>query len=520
MKKKVSIVNFYCSEKGKSLDNKQVFQHVVDALAKSESKNNSKKMLWFYDKILQATPERQRKLIPELDEVLNFNTREQRLISYEKVIRELMCDAINGVFEQSKLTAADIDFVIVTSSVGLTMPSAASIVANSFNFGDHLVTLNLGGMSCSSGLAALDAGMRFLKSENKASRALVISLEAVTNLFNLSEDNIAPNSLFGEGCAAVILSTHSEPALYQIKHSVRTISADNNSFNAIRFQESEAGPWIKLSRKLAIISGKPIAKNLKQLIPKILPLSMKLKYLFNKKTPKWQKLIDYWAIHPGGTEILHGISDSLSLSCGDLGHSHRVFMRRSNMSSPSVFYVLKEIENSQPNINSKVLMMTFGAGFKVNSMILKRIKKESKKNNEQLFASVNGENIVIFSDNQSSVITDCTPNKHTTPVLTIDKKISSEALNKLMTPLWKKTLGVNSIILDNSIIVNFSSEFILILLTKLYEQLLPHGMIIITKPAVNNKKSLDKSKKLIRDAQKLLYNKYPTKRKNIKFSQS
>jgi predicted naringenin-chalcone synthase len=507
MQKPVSLVDFYCSEIGNILDNNQVFQNIVNAVPK----DSSKKMLWFYDKILQATPARQRKFIPALDEVLSFDTRAQRLASYERVIRELMCDAVNGVFKQSKLTAADIDFVVVTSSVGLSMPSAASIVANSFDFKDHLVTLNLGGMSCSSGLAALDAGMRFLQSERKVGRCLVVSLEAVTNLFNLSEENIAPNSLFGEGCAAVILSTHKESALYQIKHSVRTISADSTSFNAIKYQESDAGPWIKLSRKLALISAKPISKNLKQLIPKILPIRAKIEYFLNKKTPKWQTLIDYWAIHPGGTEILHGISDNLTLTQGDLGHSHRVFMRRSNMSSPSVFYVLKEIEKSQPKLKSSVLMMTFGAGFKVNTMILKRTKKTAETTSHQLIVRSCDEQITVFLKTKGTI-------GPINPLLSFDKQTSQQALKELIHQLWKKTLGIDGIIIDDLTINDCSSDFLLTLLTELYSLLLPHGTITLTRALVNNRNTLNKSKNLIKDVQEHLYTKYQSQAKKIKLS--
>lgn len=463
MNQQVKISDFYCSEFGQTITNQELYDdikgHVIDT-APEETQS-------LYQKLLLEHPSRKRKVTHDMKYMSRVTCRTERLKLYEESVRSLMVDAVDGLFKKSGFIAQDIDFIVVTSSVGKTMPSAASILASEFKFKSTTVTLNLGDMACSSGLAALDTGARFLRSERKAKRCLVVSLEAVTTLFNVEDEGAVPNVVFGEGCAAVLLTTHREPALYSIEESVRTISSNESDLEVIRFVENESGPSIKLSRDVPKVAGKSIEKNLKQMVPRVLTLRQKLSYLLTKKVPFWQRNIDFWALHPGGTAVLNGLSKNLQLSRGDLGFSFRVFESRSNMSSPSIFYVLGEIEKQRLKKNQKVLMMSFGSGFKVNSMVLRRRCNSKPDSEARLDVDyLNGE-IHLTSHKQEG---DLAPER----VLNRED-LNSLKIKTLIKKAWPVHCGYNDIKISAEVVDALPAEQYSELVEGLYSLLLPNG---------------------------------------------
>lgn len=461
----VKISNFHCSDFGTVVSNKELF----DIISKQEIGSGCDFATTMYRKLLLDNPSRKRKVTHNMEYIAGISSREEKLKLYEESIGLLMRDAVSGLFNKSGFSAKDVDFIVVTSSVGKTMPSAASILSSSFEFKPTTITLNLGDMACSSGLAALDTGARLLKSERKSKRCLVVALEAVTNLFNTDSEGAIPNVVFGEGCAALLLTTHHEDALFKIKNSVRTISSSKKDLDVIKYIENDDGPSIKLSRSVPKVAAKAIEKNLRLLVPQILTKKQKLNYALTKKIPEWQKNIDFWALHPGGTAVLNGLSKTLRLSHGDIAFSYRVFQERSNMSSPSIFYVLNEIHNQNVTKDQKILLLTFGSGFKVNSMIIERTTSSVQKLNLILNIKYDGNNFIL--DTLSS-----TDSNHE---LIDSIKLSPIEFSKvdLRNRLWNKDFGYNEIIFSDSLLNFYQPDELLPLAEELYSLLLPKGSV-------------------------------------------
>ena len=74
--------------------------------------------------------------------------------------------------------------------------------------------------------------------------------------------------------------------------------------------------------------------------------------------------IRWWAVHPGGTQVLTAIQKHLGLTQETLRFSYGTFRDYGNMSSPTVMFVLKKIlEEARPQPNDRALLLSFGAGF-------------------------------------------------------------------------------------------------------------------------------------------------------------
>jgi len=74
--------------------------------------------------------------------------------------------------------------------------------------------------------------------------------------------------------------------------------------------------------------------------------------------------IDWWVVHPGGTQILNAVQRQLGLTPERLRFSYEVFRNYGNMSSPSVLFVLDRIlREARPRLHQTGLLLSFGTGF-------------------------------------------------------------------------------------------------------------------------------------------------------------
>lgn len=370
----------YSNERMRSIYRKRVYPHVGDETAQ------------LYEKLLSKTPERTRRLTVPLERIIDRGDPHSRFARFRHSAEQLLADAGRGALREAGLEADAIDILVVNYMAGKTLPSLAAITCNQLGLREDVVALTLGDMGCSAAVAAIDLVCRMLAGERAPRRALVLSLEPVTNLFSTDDHlgTVVGNTLFGEGCAGVVLSTHREPALWRIAARQRVLVADEAGIGSITLEAGAEGPRISLDRRIPDVAGVAVEANLKRLVPQIIGLGDKLRYLVTKKAPRWQAGIDRWALHPGGVAVLRGLEKSLKLASADLGPSYRVFHERSNMSSPSVIYALENVERSAPAPGERLLLMSFGSGFQVNSMMLTREASTAAREVERTAVVIGG----------------------------------------------------------------------------------------------------------------------------------
>lgn len=462
-KRKPAITGIYCSDLGVERTSQQMYD--INEAAFFDGLDDETKTL--YGKLLLKHPDRTRKLVrPYEDIVAHGDDGEYRQAQFERVSLMLLEDGARGVMERCKLEPDDIDVLIVNYMAGQTLPSLTAHIAGKLGLRDDIYTVNMGDMGCSAAGASLDVATRILRSESRPRRALVLSTEPVSNLFR-SADNTGGavgNSLFGEGCAAVVVSSFREPSLYRIRAQQRVHRTDADSLDAIKTVWAGGGPMIQLSKDIPSVAGKAIEANLKRLVPKLLSPWDKLKYLVTRKVPRWQRKISRWAIHPGGMSVLRGLQRQLRLAEADLGPSYRVFQERSNMSSPSVLYALDHIEKAAPRKGEKVMLMTFGSGFQVNAMVLEKAKKRQYER-AQKFAVVAGGTSGIGLDSAKQLASEGyhvfigsrrvahngsferVPGATYLPLDVTDP----ESITEFVKTVWKQSFGIDALIVSSGI---------------------------------------------------------------------
>ena len=73
-------------------------------------------------------------------------------------------------------------------------------------------------------------------------------------------------------------------------------------------------------------------------------------------------------VHPGGAKILDYVQEALGLTEGDLRFSRDVLAEYGNMSSPTVFFILRRL--AEQNAPRPCLMLAFGPGLVVEAALL------------------------------------------------------------------------------------------------------------------------------------------------------
>jgi predicted naringenin-chalcone synthase len=90
-----------------------------------------------------------------------------------------------------------------------------------------------------------------------------------------------------------------------------------------------------------------------------------------KGTSLTKEEITHWCIHPGGKKILEAVHNSLEFTNGQLQHCYNVLNEYGNMSSPTILFVLKRIQQDlNKNKRNNIFGAAFGPGLTIETFVL------------------------------------------------------------------------------------------------------------------------------------------------------
>ncbi len=238
-----------------------------------------------------------------------------------------------------------ITHLLTVSCTGLAAPGLDIALVNALNLPTNTVRSSVNFMGCYAGFHALKQADYICKADNKA-RVLVVCVELCTLHFqkNYDTDNLTANALFADGaCACIVAPT---PAVASTPtnvpaNDVQGLTIENFYSEILANGEKDMAWRITSSGFLMTLSGyipQLIGKDMKTLFEKVL-----------SNANLAQNDIKHWAIHPGGKKILEAVENSLQLPQNALEISHNVLKDFGNMSSVTIFFVLKEMLEEKNN---------------------------------------------------------------------------------------------------------------------------------------------------------------------------
>jgi predicted naringenin-chalcone synthase len=290
---------------------------------------------------------RQWDFFPRNAEAEPFPNVESRMKLFHKEALELAEKAIRQLEDWQNVT-----HLVTVTCTGLSAPGLDIALIKRLNLPPEKITrYSINFMGCYAGLQALRLADTLCKADTKA-RVLLVDVELCTLHFQKtpSEDNYLANALFADGAAASIISNNTKAAWQMLDfHSDLILQAEND----MAWQVSSTGFLMTLSAYIPQI----LKENMKKLVEKALA-----------KTKISIEQIHTWAIHPGGKRILDEIQKVLPIEKEAIQASYDVLTNYGNMSSVTIFFVLKEIWQR----NGNVFACGFGPGLTMESILLQK----------------------------------------------------------------------------------------------------------------------------------------------------
>lgn len=257
------------------------------------------------------------------------------------------------------VSPADITHVITASCTGFYTPGPDQRIVRGLGLSPATQRFHLGFMGCYAAFPALRMAETLCR-VNPEAVVLIQCMELCSLHLQLETDNpeaLVASSLFADGAGCALVSAR-PPASgspgYQIRHLSSTLVPSGEE--AMTWEIGNHGYDITLSSYVPQILGDNIRQTLLPLLDHI----------------GWPpESVDFWAVHPGGKSILDRISAAMTLPSGALDLARDVLRRHGNMSSATIFFLLKEGLRAHPS-GARTAAMAFGPGLTVETAFLER----------------------------------------------------------------------------------------------------------------------------------------------------
>jgi len=294
--------------------------------------------------------------IMDAHEVFLNSSFEEKNDIYVRESIKLAESALKKALDKAGLNPEDIDFIITVSCTGIMIPSLDAYLINRLKMRQDIVRLPVTEMGCAAGVSGVIYAKNFLKA-NPNKRAAVIAVESPTATFQLEDYsmvNIVSAAIFGDGAAAVILSSH--------EHEDGPEILDDAMYH---FYDAEKMMGFKLRNTgLQMILDKSVPQTIASHFPDIV-------HPFLERNKLKIEDVDHLIFHPGGKKIVQtveGLFGSLGKNIDDTKEVLRLY---GNMSSATVLYVLERFMDKKLPEGDIGLMLSFGPGFSAQRVLLK-----------------------------------------------------------------------------------------------------------------------------------------------------
>jgi alkylresorcinol/alkylpyrone synthase len=268
--------------------------------------------------------------------------------------RELSAQAIEKALAQAGLSTDDVAGLVVNTCTGYICPGISTYLIEKLGLSGSVRVYDLVGSGCGGAIPNLEISESLVR--QKGDRVIVsVSVEICSATFQMENDLslLLSNTLFGDGAAAAVL--WKRPQGYELVASARRYVPEQRE--AIRYVHKNGQLYNQLSLRLPDMVRKAAA----QVVADVLePLALRAGD------------IKHWALHSGGEKIINAVRDELRLSEEQVHATRSVLSEYGNMSSPTVWFVLREIEKQGVASGEWCIMVAFGAGLSAHAYLLRK----------------------------------------------------------------------------------------------------------------------------------------------------
>ncbi len=329
-------------------------REVYDFLNSSYNLEPAEKEL--YRKLLEDGPIRGRFVAIHHDRYDTELHQDELTELFAQAAKEIACRAASEAMAKVGCEPKDIGAVVVNTCTGYLCPGLTSYIAEELKLQSSTKVFDLMGMGCGGAIPNLEFSAAIGAADGDR-MVLSIAVEVCSaTLFRAPEPGlVVSNSIFADGAsAAIVAKQQAGKGLFKFIDFASGIFPEYRE--QLRYRTEQGKLRNVLTRRVPIIGARAAAEVAGRLL---------------KRNSLRIEDINFWAVHPGGTEVLNQIGEKLGISADSLRFSYEIFRNFGNMSSPSVMFVLKAIlDKAKPKTGQKGLILSFGAGFSAYAAII------------------------------------------------------------------------------------------------------------------------------------------------------
>ena len=294
------------------------------------------------------------KFYPSTESVEPFPSLDLRMSWYRKYAPLLSVDAIRRCLDQ-RFREDEITHLITVSCTGMSAPGLDLQVMELMDLPKNIFRTSVNFMGCYAGIHALRMGDMICRTEPGA-KVLIVCTELCTLHFqkDATIDHMSSAMLFSDGSAAILMTGDSHPG--------RGLKIENFHAEVVPRGKSDMAWEISSTGFLMTLSGYVpdlIGEDIRPLVQNALEKN------------RWrQEDITHWCVHPGGRKILDTIVRNLGLEKDSLSPSYQVLRHFGNMSSATIFFVMKDmLHRMDHQRNNRLMGLAFGPGLTMETFM-------------------------------------------------------------------------------------------------------------------------------------------------------
>jgi alkylresorcinol/alkylpyrone synthase len=274
-----------------------------------------------------------------------------------EIERQLLDHSIRAV-DALGLEPADIGTVVSSSLYSLGCPTLAHRLVDHYEMSPATDKYHVTGVGCASGVPLMRLTAQALH-DHPDKQALVVAAESMSGVLmpaapDDSKAKIVGSAIFGDGCAAALLS--SDPGADGPIILASQVHQIANTLDAVRLEFTSDDSYLDPAKDLPDLARAGLS-------------SVVEGFLHANRLER--SAIDHWMVHPGGRRIIESVQEALELSHEDVAASWDALAEHGNIGTPMIFYVLRDtIDRCSPEPGERGLMVTIGPGVTVGMMLL------------------------------------------------------------------------------------------------------------------------------------------------------
>lgn len=283
----------------------------------------------------------------------------ERMAAYATLAPPLVLAAVADLEARVGLDAIRaVDHLVVATCTGFVAPGLDVRLARDLGLRADLGRTVVGFQGCHGGLAALRIAGELARAR-PGMRCLVVAVE-LSSLHlqdDPGDDDLRAGAIFADGAAAVLVTGEepdAAPPLARLGRAVTLLRPDETG--AMSWQIGDTGFTLRLSARLPGLIDTDAARACAEALA---------------IEPRTFRELAFHAVHPGGVTILDAVMGALGLPDGALDVSRDVLRRFGNMSSATVFFVLREhLERNGVDADVPGIAMAFGPGLTIEAVLV------------------------------------------------------------------------------------------------------------------------------------------------------